>query len=313
MIDEFQDTSTVQWQNFKVLLNECMSHAGSSNLIVGDVKQSIYRWRSGDWRLLNTIEQQFPHANEQLEMKSLVTNYRSSRRVIEFNNAFFTEAARQEYERHHEEYPHGAEELIHAYEDVVQQVPAERANQGYVSIRLLPKDDYQTCTLNEIIHTVDGLISQEVRLKDIAILVRTNHAIPLVADFFAANRQDIRIVSDEAFRLDASVAVTLLVQALHLLTHPDDQLARATVAKLYQQAVMGNTEEESVLFIKGRPLEQLLPEAYTLHTEELLQMPLYELTERLYKIFRLDRLQEQSAYICTFFDQLIQFTQDNST
>ena len=313
MIDEFQDTSTVQWQNFKVLLNECMSHAGSSNLIVGDVKQSIYRWRSGDWRLLNTIEQQFPHANEHLEMKSLVTNYRSSRRVIDFNNAFFTEAARQEYERHHEEYPHGAEELIHAYEDVVQQVPAERANQGYISIRLLPKDDYQTCTLNEIIHTVDGLISQGVRLKDIAILVRTNHAIPLVADFFAANRQDIRIVSDEAFRLDASVAVTLLVQALHLLTHPDDQLARATVAKLYQQAVMGNTEEESVLFIKGRPLEQLLPEAYTLHTEELLQMPLYELTERLYKIFRLDRLQEQSAYICTFFDQLIQFTQDHST
>ena len=58
MIDEFQDTSTVQWQNFRVLLAEAMSHEGSSNLIVGDVKQSIYRWRSGDWRLLNDIEQQ---------------------------------------------------------------------------------------------------------------------------------------------------------------------------------------------------------------------------------------------------------------
>ena len=56
MIDEFQDTSTVQWQNFRVLLDETMSHEGGSNLIVGDVKQSIYRWRSGDWRLLNDIE-----------------------------------------------------------------------------------------------------------------------------------------------------------------------------------------------------------------------------------------------------------------
>ena len=57
MIDEFQDTSTVQWENFKILLNECMSHCNNggtevNNLVVGDIKQSIYRWRSGDWRLL---------------------------------------------------------------------------------------------------------------------------------------------------------------------------------------------------------------------------------------------------------------------
>ena len=57
MIDEFQDTSTTQWKNFKILLNECLSHAESSNLIVGDVKQSIYRWRNGDWKLLNNINQ----------------------------------------------------------------------------------------------------------------------------------------------------------------------------------------------------------------------------------------------------------------
>ena len=59
MIDEFQDTSVVQWKNFNVLLQECMSHANSENLIVGDVKQSIYRWRSGDWRLLNAIGKEF--------------------------------------------------------------------------------------------------------------------------------------------------------------------------------------------------------------------------------------------------------------
>ena len=83
MIDEFQDTSTVQWQNFKVLLEECMSHGEEQgNLIVGDVKQSIYRWRSGDWRMLNNIEREFPYMRSMLNIRSLDTNYRSSRRVI---------------------------------------------------------------------------------------------------------------------------------------------------------------------------------------------------------------------------------------
>jgi ATP-dependent exoDNAse (exonuclease V) beta subunit len=99
MIDEFQDTSTVQWQNFKVLLSEAMSHEDTSNLVVGDVKQSIYRWRSGDWRLLNDIERQFSAL--QIETRNLGTNYRSERRVIEFNNAFFHHAAELERREEH--------------------------------------------------------------------------------------------------------------------------------------------------------------------------------------------------------------------
>src|SRR3712207_2427246 len=66
MIDEFQDTSNIQWNNFKVLLKESMSHENAFNLIVGDVKQSIYRWRDGNWRLLNNIEKQF---NQPIESK----------------------------------------------------------------------------------------------------------------------------------------------------------------------------------------------------------------------------------------------------
>ena len=59
MIDEFQDTSTIQWNNFRKLLDNCMAQVDSHNLIVGDVKQSIYRWRQGDWKLLNNIEHEF--------------------------------------------------------------------------------------------------------------------------------------------------------------------------------------------------------------------------------------------------------------
>ena len=313
MIDEFQDTSTVQWQNFKVLLEECMSHVDTENLIVGDVKQSIYRWRSGDWRLLNAIDREFPHSQQQLEIRSLTTNYRSTRGVIEFNNAFFVEAARQEYEAQREEYPDGAEQLRHAYADVEQQVPDDKTSQGLVSIRLLPRNDYQQQVLVELTDTVRMLMDKNVTPRQIAILVRSNRMIPTIADYFALQMPEVRIVSDEAFRLDSSAACTLIVQALHLLAHPDDMLAQATIVKLYHRAVLHEQLTDDRLFRRDTPLSTLLPEAFSLHTEELLQMSLYELAERLFTIFQLSTLTDESGYVCAFFDQLTQFCQDNTT
>ena len=313
MIDEFQDTSTIQWENFKVLLEECMSHADTENLIVGDVKQSIYRWRSGDWRLLNAIDREFPHSQQQLEIRNLKTNYRSTRGVIEFNNAFFTEAARQEYEAQREDYPDGAEQLQHAYADVEQLVPDNKPSQGMVSISLLPGEDYQQQVLVELTDTVQMLIDKGVALRQIAILVRSNRMIPAIADYFALQLPEVRIVSDEAFRLDASAACSLIVQALHLLTHPDDMLAQATIVKLYHRAVLHEQLTDDQLFRHDIPLSTLLPEAFSGHTDELLQMSLYELAERLFSIFQLQTLADESGYVCAFFDQLSQFCQDNTT
>ena len=313
MIDEFQDTSTVQWKNFKVLLQECMSHEGSENLIVGDVKQSIYRWRSGDWRLLNAIDREFPHADDTIEIRPLKVNRRSARNIVNFNNAFFQAAAHHEYEIQREEYPDGAEQLRHAYDDVEQEVPAERDASGYVNIRLLTDDDYQQQTMTIIGDTIRQLQQQGVPLHDIAILVRSNKHIPLIAAYFDENFPDIRIISDEAFRLDASVSICLLIQALHLLTHPDDQLAKGTIVKLYHRSILGESIAESDLLIRDRELDSLLPEEYIKHTSELVLMPLYELVERLYSIFQLERLNEQSAYLCAFYDQLNQFAQDHSS
>ena len=313
MIDEFQDTSTVQWQNFKVLLQECMSHVDTENLIVGDVKQSIYRWRSGDWRLLNAIDQEFPHPTEMLDVLPLDTNYRSERHIIEFNNAFFTEAAKQEYESQREQYPSGAEQLKHAYADVVQKVPNKRQPTGLVDIRLLPQKDYQAETLNQVTDTIAMLLGQGVKPQDIAILVRTNNTIPVIADYVSEHIPNVRIISDEAFRLDTSVSVCLIVQALHLLTHPDDLLAKATVAKLYQRSVLSNNAVESELFIKDRSLDDLLPDGFLQQVPALLHLPLYELAEKLYKIFQLECLKDESAYVSMFYDQLNKFTLDDST
>lgn len=311
MIDEFQDTSTVQWQNFKVLLSEAMSQEGAENLIVGDVKQSIYRWRSGDWRLLNDIQSQFPSPEAQLDIRTLSTNYRSERHVIEFNNAFFRTAAKLEYLTLQDD-PE-ATALQRAYTDVEQSVPEKLDNNGLINIQLLPADDYQEKTFARMADIVSEFCEKGVRPSEIAILVRMNANIPLIADYFTKHLPDIRIVSDEAFRLDASVAVNLLVEALHLITHPDDILAKANIAKLYQCYVLGKHTEDNELLLSTYPLDEQLPEAYINHFEELMKLSLYELTERLYTLFELNRLEGQSAYLCAFYDQLLTFTSENAT
>ncbi len=312
MIDEFQDTSSIQWENFRVLLRECMSHSESRNLIVGDVKQSIYRWRSGDWRLLNGIEQQFPEGTMRVE--TLQTNYRSERNIVDFNNAFFKTLTRQEAEGLTEEEVDGADALLHAYDDVCQQVPETRAAQGEVKIRLLPSEDYSQRTLEMTVERISQLIAEGVRQSDIAILTRTNGVIGAIADFVTTQLPEVHIVSDEAFRLDYSTPVNLLIDALRLLTHPDDKLTKAQLVKRYRQYAMaddGWTEGEQLLCTHD--LDGMLPEAFTHGTEALIQLPLVELADRLYDIFSLHRLAGESAYVCKFFDLLGDFAMDNNT
>ena len=281
MIDEFQDTSTVQWHNFQVLLAETMSHKGSENLIVGDVKQSIYRWRNGDWRLLNDIEQMF--SSEMVHTEPLKTNRRSDRRVITFNNTFFTKAAQAEYDRLQDQ--PGADQLKRAYQDVEQLIPDDKSDSGFVHVELLPADDYQQATLQRLADTVSQLLRQGVTQSQMAILVRINGHIPLIANYFSQHLPEVSIVSDEAFRLDASQSVKAIIQALKLIRDPGDQLARA-----FLQKYCGDV---------------------TIDGSEYARLSLYELVEQLFADLRLDRFDEQSAYVCTFFDHLRRYTSEN--
>ena len=292
MIDEFQDTSTVQWANFKVLLEEVMSHEQTENLIVGDVKQSIYRWRSGDWRLLSNIQQEFANADQLLKIETLDYNYRSQRNVVTFNNAFFMKAAQ--------------EEDIAAYQpvetEVEQKVPEKKGKEGYVRVELLPAEDYQERTLSLLCEQVGELLDKGIAATDMAILVRTNSQIPLIANYFMEHLPQVSIVSDEAFRLDASTAVLVIIQALRLLMHPEDQITEAYLAQFYSQQPLheGNNAAK-------------LPKEFSEHRHELLSLPLYELTERLFQLFDLQRFDNQTAYLCAFYDQVASYVSEQAT
>ena len=306
MIDEFQDTSTVQWDNFKVLLDDCISHQ-SGSLIVGDVKQSIYRWRNGDWQLLQGLnETNYP---DTVRVKSLDTNYRSQRNVVDFNNRFFSAAASSLSVE--------APVIKEAYSDVAQNVPEGKPETGKVVVRLLPSKEYDDLMISQVQQTIESLLSKGVRCNDIAIIVRKNKHIRLIADYFLHNPvmvdgepRLLNMVSDEAFRLDASQAVNTIVNAMRYLVNPDDGLMEAFLAKSFA----GNKLEPSDAAWKTGPNANpsaprhaympMLPQEFVVSRAELLSMPLIDLAERLYALFRLDRLADQNAYVCAFFDQL---------
>lgn len=316
MIDEFQDTSTVQWQNFKVLLEECMSHGEQQgNLIVGDVKQSIYRWRSGDWRMLNNIEREFPYLNSMLNVCSLDTNYRSSRRVITFNNAFFKRASELEYADQKSSTPDTSspEQLKKAYSDVAQKVPSFRDNHGYVSINLLPNEDYRQQALQKTAEAVSLLLDSGANYSDIAILVRSNDIIQLIAEFFANELPDVKIVSDEAFRLDSSVSVNIIVNAMLWLTQPDNILAKAYIAKAYQTYVLKKSEQETnKLLATAEGIDSALPCALIDKRNDLLTMPIFELAEQIYTLFNIGNIKGEDAYLYAFYDALTDFIANNT-
>ncbi|MDR0938904.1 MAG: UvrD-helicase domain-containing protein [Mediterranea sp.] len=284
MIDEFQDTGRMQWSNFKLLLLEGLSQ-GADSLIVGDVKQSIYRWRNADWSILNALDtrlDRFP-----IRVKTLAINRRSETNVIRFNNRVFTAATRYLNDIYRQQLGHDCDDLLKAYADVEQQSPRTE-EKGYVKVSFLASDEeanYAERTLVALGQEVERLVSTGVRLSDIAILVRKNKSIPRIAEYFD-NHLGYKIVSDEAFRLDASLATHALVDALRCLSAPADRIAVATLTK------------ES----GGQ-----LPPEFLRRREELRLMPLYELLEELYVIFSIDRVDGQDAYLFAFFDAVTDY------
>ena len=338
MIDEFQDTSTIQWQNFQVLLANCMAQELSQNLIVGDIKQNVYRWRQGDWGILNNIEKSFAH--QKIRLETLDYNYRSEKRIIDFNNAFWEQCVANTAKEVAQDDAEKAEIVQKAYEDVAQKTHKTTEN-GFVKISLYPSKSMKEAVLEELIETIKELFNNGYGGKNqskIAILVRSKSNIQdIVNALLQSFGNEINIVSDEAFRLDASLSVNIIVSAMHLLTHPDDVLTRGKLVKLYNQEVLKKplTDTDLLVSINGSnnidtknidkkerrklateqqmaKLNSQLPPEYVANRELLLGLPIVDLVDKLFMLFGLDRLEGQSSYICTLYDTLNDFLKDHT-
>ena len=309
MIDEFQDTSRMQWGNFKLLLLEGLSQ-GADSLIVGDVKQSIYRWRGGDWTILNGLKDKmgpFPIREE-----TLSTNRRSDANIVKFNNLIFPSACQILNERHKKEQGTDCDELQNAYKDVVQEI-CRKEDKGSVKLNFLSmknEKEYTEQTLQQMAEEVNLLVQQGVKVNDIAILIRKNVYVPGIASYFEKNTP-YRVVSDEAFRLDASLAICMMMDAIRFLVSSENLIAKAQLAASYQNEVLHRDIDLNTLLMGN--LDDYLPSAFLEEASTLRLMPLSELLEKLYAIFQLSTIEAQEAYLFSFFDAVNEYLQKNSS
>ncbi len=223
LIDEFQDTSTHQWKNILPLLQYALFDEGSL-LLVGDIKQSIYRWRGGDVNLL-MHQAAFDLADHNPIENALDTNYRSSQNIITFNNAFF-QTASASLAPIMEGFENKKELIINAYDDVVQKTSKEI--DGYVKVEFF-KDNTETSlgwkeqAFESTKTTIEQAINNGFAPEDILILVRKNKEASEVATYLLG--EGIHTITDEALQLEKSPLVQFLINSLQLIIAPSNKLS----------------------------------------------------------------------------------------
>lgn len=218
LLDEFQDTSRVQWDNFKPLIANSDSE-GFENLLVGDVKQSIYRWRGSDWKMMaRDVAAEFPDAVED----GLKGNWRSLRNIVEFNNDFFAHAATTLDKAYGSDGSVISISSIYGKRDdgKFDRQKTKTADEAKGSLEFI----YCGGDAQEgfILETIQKVLEAGAIPGDITVLVRNKKEGSKVASFLMENNLDV--ISDDSLRLKSSSIVRKLVSMVSFVNNPDDTI-----------------------------------------------------------------------------------------
>lgn len=331
MIDEFQDTSRMQWNNFKTLLLENMAQ-GDESMLVGDIKQSIYRWRGGDWNILFDIKKEF----DQADVLPKVENFRSLPVIVRFNNAFFVKASTYIDKRHWEvpgdwichetklmpvlpEEVDNSNIIQQIYKDVEQTPRCGEEGTGYVRIVMNDKDTTAEETIEDLYEQAVNLhVEHGVPYGEMLILVRRNSETQTIIDYITEKDPAFPITSAEAFMLKSSLMVTTLINALKFLSDKTDTLAMALLREGLH-AIYDKIEDKE---LRNFHLDMIDGICTTLSDDAqratMQQMPLYELCLHLMMMMHYEEAEKlgelkQSAYIFNFLDALVSYINDHSS
>ena len=329
LIDEFQDTSGFQWENFKPLIINSLS-MGFKNLIVGDIKQSIYRWRSGDWKLLlsgvkNDIGTNF------IEDKTLDTNWRSLENIVAFNNTLFNilpQILQNKYNEKLEEIKNlnvrkilkeqnYDRMLIDAYSKQNQKVPEGKETKGgKVKIYFLEKDEYKEKLDEKFPEIIDKMIKNGLKNpKDIGILVRENKQAKEISELLTQYQNEVpdramyKIISGDSLYIENSSAVKILIASIKYIDNPKDKINLAQLIYEYQKLIQEVPNTNKIfLSLEDESYKQFLPEKFFDEFPVFSQKELFELSEQLISIFNLQDKTSEFAYLKTFQNSIAEFT-----
>lgn len=304
MIDEFQDTSTLQWANFHPLLSEANA-SGHQNLIVGDVKQSIYRWRNSDWRLLEHVGRQIQPSEE----PKMDTNFRSSGTIVEANNHIFERYAQWVAETLNSQFGDSNElgtSVEHAYRTLFQK--AKKVDlPGYVRLQFHDTEQseigLQDYALSETVAILEDVRKRGAKMGQVAILVRNRAEAQLLTPYLIAEGYEVE--SADGLLVMSHPAIVVIDCLLQLSLHPDDELCRSLLRLTYAQHLYPDNEEESITLATGQ--ESLFTEEEQKAIEDANQLPLYEQVQAIICALQLQRWDKADAYISTFQDIIYQY------
>ena len=308
LIDEFQDTSRLQWENLFPLIDNALA-TDFFNMAVGDGKQSIYRWRGGDWEIMEKdIEKRI--LPEQLTVKPLDKNFRSRENIVAFNNRFF-EAIRDFYKKENVQ-------LEQIYSDIAQR--PVRKQGGFVSLQFIEEstaeDEPETPVFDRVKGIIKDCLDRGYETNDIAILVRENKKGQMVAEYLLENK--IPVVSPDSLMLARVPLIRFLIDILTYLSNPADKIAEASIIYFLGLNTLENPKEPTLLghYFQEKKQKKISKEISEFFNREdyLIRMPVYEVMEEAIRIFKLPESMDfkTMGYLQAFLDIVSNYTSENS-
>jgi len=308
LIDEFQDTSLLQWQNILPLITDSLDYGKS--LLVGDGKQSIYRWRGGE------VEQFFQlpsiykgddlvfkkdwerKLNDHNKVDNLVSNFRSRKEIIAFNNQFF-ETTKTLL----------SPDLLGIYDKHSQECDNAKDG-GYVHVQFFEdkeEESYQEQILAKMIEEIQKLkVENNFNYKDVTILCASGKKVALVAE--SLSLAQIPVISNEGLLLSKSDKVNMVLANLRVLQNPENNIAKSAVADYLYTTVLGaeNFHELNISLTSANGFDALLKKANIFITpRKLLEEPLYEMVEQLIRLLNL----KEDVYLQFFLDVVLAYSE----
>lgn len=297
MLDEFQDTSVLQWRNFHPLLQNSLA-GGNENLIVGDVKQSIYRWRGSDWKILNSgVFSAF--RKDEINSCSLDCNWRSGKNIVDFNNGFFKFCAATAQSLYNEKSLHKEDtgligEIYSAFE---QHVPPHGVeNPGYVEVNFVEpgEEGFESRVLQGLPGRIRELLSNGASRKDIAVLVRKKEQGRDVARILIEAGFDV--ISNDSLFVCSSFAVQKVVNFLRERENPD-----SPVLRIYRHFAADSLPD-------GVEMPEM-----SLPAERLAGISLYEMCEEIIRCCLSEEEKNEVAFLQSFLDSVLEYTHKEGT
>ncbi len=305
-IDEFQDTSTLQWNNLNPLVENACAQSDTI-MLVGDAKQSIYRWRGGNpAQMIDLIDRK---EEENIKVEELEKNWRSHENIIQFNNELYSFIAPQlNLPSFQYLYEIGNKQLTNHQKD------------GFVKINFIEqegrsKDLFKEQNLELVLKTIEDCRANGFSLKDIAILVRSNAQGILLAKYLTEN--NLVVISNEALLLKNSFEIQLIEYLFKITSNPQDEQSKIRFLMVAYELELFKTNDLTITVEKA--LKGDLPKFLKLTKSvgidlDFIQdqnLSLYDFTE---KAIRTLHLQERSpAYILSFLDVILEYSSKNES